>query len=76
MSEPGAVYYGQFNQLDINFKKNFRSGRKIFSLQLDLFNALNGNVIDGRASDIGASLGSVSSINFGRLPRIAFQTKW
>jgi hypothetical protein len=76
LTEPGELYYPRFNQLDINFRKNWRSGRKMFTLQLDLFNALNNNVVTGRNSVIGGSLGDVSSILMGRLPRIAFQMKW
>ena len=41
------LYQPRYNQLDINFKKNFRSGSKRFSLQLDLFNVLNDNAIFG-----------------------------
>jgi carboxypeptidase family protein len=76
LSKPGTVFLPRFNQVDLNFKKNFRFGRKTYSLQLDLFNALNNNVIDGITNTIGASLGSVSSVLVGRMPRFVFQTKW
>ena len=61
---------------DINFKKNFRSGRKTYSGQVDLFNALNGNAIFARNSSIGTSLGQVQSILQGRIVRLAFQMKF
>ena len=58
---PGSLFYPRYNQLDLNFKKNFRAGRKTFSGQVDLFNALNGNAIFARNSSIGASLGQVKA---------------
>ncbi len=76
LSKPGTSYLTRFNQVDLNFKKNFRSGSKLYSLQMDLFNALNNNVIDGRVDNIGGSLGNVSSVLVGMMPRIAFQVKW
>ena len=45
LTKPGALYQPRYNQLDINFRKNFRYGAKRFSMQVDLFNVLNGNVI-------------------------------
>ena len=57
-------------------KKNFRAGRKTFSGQLDLFNALNGNAIFTRNSAIGASLGQVTAILQGRIFRLAFQMRF
>ena len=76
VSPPGSLYYPRYSQVDINFKKNFRSGQKRFSLQLDFFNALNANAIWGANNNIGSSLGQVTSILPGRLPRIAFQMQW
>jgi hypothetical protein len=76
LSEPGSVYQPRYNQVDINFKKNFRSGRKTFSLQADFFNVFNSNVIWTTNDAVGSSLGQVTSILMGRLPRIAFQMKW
>ena len=76
LNAPGSLYYPRYNQLDINFKKNFRSGRKTYSGQVDLFNALNGNAIFTRNSSIGTSLGQVQSILQGRIVRLAFQMKF
>jgi hypothetical protein len=28
LNPPGSLYYPRYNQLDMNFKKNFRAGRK------------------------------------------------
>jgi hypothetical protein len=76
LTKPGSLHYPRWNQLDVNLRKTFRSGRKTFSMQLDLFNALNANVISGANNSIGSSLGQVTSILIGRMPRIAFQVRW
>ena len=76
LTKPGQVFLPRYTQLDVNFRKNFRSGRKRFTLQLDLFNALNGNAIWGTNNSIGSSLGQVTSILPGRMPRIAFQMQF
>ena len=76
------MYYPRYNQLDLNVKKNFRVGRKSFSGQVDLFNALNGNAIFARNSAVAASpgattsLGQVTSILQGRIVRLAFQMRF
>ena len=76
LNEPGSLYYPRYNQLDVNFKKNFRAGRKTISGQVDLFNALNGNAIFARQNRVGNSLGEVPTILQGRLMRLAFQMKF
>ena len=76
LNKPGSLYYPRYNQVDLNFKKNFRMGRKTFSGQVDLFNALNGNAIFMRNNAIGASLGQVQSILQGRIVRLAFQMQF
>ena len=76
LTKPGAVYYPRYNQLDLNLKKTFRVGRKLFSGQIDFFNALNGNAIFGQNNAIGASLGQVTSILQGRMMRLGFQMKF
>ena len=76
LTRPGSLYYPRYNQLDVNFKKNFRAGRKTYSGQVDLFNALNGNAIFARNNSIGNSLGQVQSILQGRIVRLALQMKF
>src|SRR5207244_8407332 len=76
LNKPGSLYYPRYNQLDLNIKKNFRSGRKTFSVQADAFNALNGNAIFTRNNSIGSSLGQVTSILQGRIYRLAFQMRY
>jgi hypothetical protein len=76
LSEPGSVYQPRYNQLDVNFKKNFRHGAKTFTAQLDLFNVTNSSSILTTTNSIGASLGRINTILKGRMPRIAFQMKF
>ena len=76
LSKPGSLYYPRYNELDFNVKKNFRVGRKTFSGQVDLFNALNQNAIFARNNAIGGSLGQVQQILQGRIMRLAFQMRF
>ena len=77
LNEPGSLYYPRYNQLDLNFKKNFRAGtREPSAGQIDFFNALNGNAIFARQDAVGNSLGDVTTILQGRLIRLAFQMRF
>ncbi len=76
LTAPGTLFYPRYNQFDINFKKNFRAGRKSYSGQVDLFNALNGNAVFTRNNAIGGSLGQVQTILQGRVVRLAFQMRF
>jgi len=76
LTKPGSLYSGRWNQLDVNFKKNFRFGNKMHTFQLDIFNVLNGNAILAQTDTVGTSLGQVTRILPGRFPRIAYQFKF
>jgi hypothetical protein len=76
LNAPGSLYQPRFTQLDVNLRKSFRVGRKVFSGQFDVFNVLNSNAVWTTNDAIGASLGQVQSIQPGRMPRIAFQMKF
>lgn len=76
VSTPGTVFQPRYNQLDINFRKNFRQGTKMFSAQFDLFNVTNSSSILTTNNSIGGSLGAIQSILKGRMPRVAFQMKF
>jgi len=76
LTEPGTSFQPRYNQLDITVKKNFRAGRKTFSLQADIFNVTNSSSILTTTNSVGASLGQVNSILYGRLPRLVFQMKF
>jgi len=76
LNRPGSVYQPRWTQWDINLKKNFRYGRKIYTAQIDVFNVLNSNTIWSTNDQIGNSLGQVQTIQPGRMPRIVFQMRW
>jgi hypothetical protein len=76
LSKPGSVYQPRYNQVDVNFKKSFRHGNKVFTGQLDLFNVTNSASILTTTDAVGSSLGGVESILKGRIPRVAFQMRF
>jgi hypothetical protein len=76
LSAPGSIYLDRYNQLDVNVRKNFRHGTKVFTAQLDVFNVTNSSSILATTNSIGGSLGRIESILKGRMPRIAFQFKF
>jgi hypothetical protein len=76
LTPPGTLYGERWDQLDVNFKKNFRYGNKVHTFQLDVFNVFNNNSIRTMNDTIGASLGQVTAIMPGRFPRLAYQFKW
>ena len=76
LSQPGSLYQPRYNQVDVNFKKNFRHGNKVFTGQFDLFNVTNSASILTTTDAIGSSLGGVESILKGRMPRVAFQMRF
>ena len=51
--EPGTVYGERLNQLDVRFAKILRSGGNRTSLNLDLYNALNGNAVIQQSNTFG-----------------------
>jgi len=81
LNKPGTLFQPRYNQFDVNFKKNFRSGRKLYTVELELFNVLNSNTIwatnNSATNNAGTStLGQVTQIQPARMPRLAFQMKW
>jgi carboxypeptidase family protein len=76
LSKPGTLFQPRWNQLDVNFKKPFRYGKNILTLEVEYFNVLNANAVWTTNNVIGTSLGQVQSILPGRIPRLALQYKW
>ena len=76
LTKPGTLFQPRWNQLDVNFKKNIRQGKKVLTFEVEFFNVLNNNAVFTTNNAIGTSLGQVTSILMGRLPRLAFQMKF
>ena len=76
LTAPGTLYGERWDQLDVNFKKNFRYANRVHTFQLDVFNVFNNNSIRTMNDTVGNSLGQVTAIMPGRFPRIAYQFKW
>jgi hypothetical protein len=73
-----ARFQERQNQLDFGVRKNIRFGRTDWSLQFDLFNALNADTIVGLRSDnFGtAAFTQPSAVLQARIPRVGVQMKW
>jgi hypothetical protein len=76
LNKPGTLFQPRWNQLDVNLKKNVRNGKKVFTFEVECFNVLNANAVFTTNNAIGPSLGQVTSILMGRLPRLSFQMKF
>ena len=53
LNEPGSLFGERWDQLDVNFKKNFRYGSKVHTFQLDIFNVFNNNSIRTMNDTVG-----------------------
>jgi Carboxypeptidase regulatory-like domain len=73
---PGSQYLDRWNQLDLSFRKVFTIGRYRIDGALDMFNALNSNVVLSQNQNFGPSLGQPLAVLQGRLLRISSQIKF
>jgi carboxypeptidase family protein len=73
---PGSQYLDRWNQLDLSFRKVFTIGRYRVDGALDMFNALNSNVVLSQNQNFGSSLGQPLAVLQGRLLRISSQIKF
>ena len=73
---PGAQYLDRWNQLDLTFRKTFAIGRYRFDGALDMFNALNSNVVLSQNQNFGSTLGQPQAVLQGRLFRLSTQLKF
>jgi hypothetical protein len=73
---PGSSYLNRWNQLDLSFRKLFRVGNIRIDGAVDIFNALNSNVVLQQNQNFGSSLGQVQQVLQGRLLRISNQIKF
>ena len=68
---PGSRYLDRWNQFDLSFRKVFKVGKFKLDGALDVFNALNSNVVLQQNQNFGSSLGQVQQIlQGGRTSRL------
>lgn len=68
---PGSKYLERWNQVDLSLRKIFRLRRTPFDVSLDIFNALNSNVVLSETQAFGPALGNPTGILQPRLLRIS-----
>jgi hypothetical protein len=73
---PGEKYLDRWTQVDASFKKIFTVGAHRLEGSIDLFNALNSNVVLQRNQAFGASLDQPQQILQPRLIRFSAQWKF
>ena len=73
---PGSQYLDRWNQVDLSFRKVFKIGRYRVDGALDVFNALNSNVVLQQNQAFGSTLGQPLAVLQGRLFRISSQIKF
>jgi hypothetical protein len=73
---PGAEYLDRWNQLDLSFRKTFGIGKLRVDGALDMFNALNSNVVLAQNQNFGPTLNQPQAVLQGRLLRVSSQLKF
>ena len=73
---PGAKFLDRWQQLDLEGRRTFKVGRYQVTGQLDVYNALNSNVVLTENQTFGAALGQPLTILQGRIFRAALQMKF
>jgi len=73
---PGSQYLDRWNQLDLSFRKKFSIGKYRIDGALDMFNALNSNVVLSQNQNFGSLLGQPLAVLQGRLLRLSSQIKF
>jgi Carboxypeptidase regulatory-like domain len=73
---PGTKYLDRWTQLDISFRKGITIGKQRFEASLDMFNALNSNVVLAKNQSFGTTLDQPSQILQPRLLRVSGQWKF
>jgi len=73
---PGSKYLDRWNQLDLSVRRTFRFGKARVDGALEMFNALNTDVVLSENQNLGSTLGQPQAILQGRLLRISSQIKF
>jgi hypothetical protein len=66
----GTTRLPNLNQLDMTFRRVFRSGSRTFQPRLDVYNMMNSATVINRVTTLGSSYGAVGSIQRGRLIKV------
>ena len=74
--QPGTKFLPRHNQVDIGFRKLFRTGKYTWSGQADIFNVTNMSTIKSANQTYGTSLGTPLSILQPRTLRLAMQMRF
>ena len=70
IEERGTTRLPDLNQLDMSFKKTFRTGTRTFQPRLDIYNLMNSATIINRVTTLGSSYGAVNGIQRGALVKL------
>lgn len=73
---PGTKYLDRWTQVDLSLRKVFDRGIQRFEVALDMFNALNSNVVLAQNESFGVTLDRPSQILQPRLLRLTAQWKF
>lgn len=73
---PGSEYLERWNQLDLQLKRAFSTGRVRFEPGLDIYNVFNSNVVLVQNQSYGPTLGEPQRILQGRLLRFTAQVSF
>jgi hypothetical protein len=76
LADPGTLYLDRWNELDLSFRKVFQVGKYRVDGALDMFNALNSNVVLSQNQNFGSTLGQPLAVLQGRLLRVSSQIKF
>jgi len=73
---PGSKYLNRWNQLDLSVRRTFQVGKARLDGALEMFNALNTDVVLQENQNFGSTLGQPQQILQGRLFRVSSQIKF
>ncbi len=74
--QPGTKFLPRHNQVDVGFRKLFRTGKYTWSGQADIFNVFNMATVKSENQTYGTSLGTPLSILQPRTLRLAMQMRF
>jgi hypothetical protein len=69
--DPGQMYRDRINLVDLRFAKTFRFGARRLNVGLDIFNALNSNVVLNSNNTYGAAWLTPTSVQVARQTQLS-----